>query len=205
MLDLRLFSNRQFSSSVGSAVLNYIGVYSIIFLMPFYLISGLGLSPSRAGLILTSMPIIMAITAPISGWTSDRVGTHYPAALGMALLTAGMFLLSKITMDTTILSIAARLIVAGLGIGMFISPNTSALMGAAPRERQGIASGILATSRNLGMVLGVGLAGAVFTSYLSRGETFSALEVIPAVQASFITAALITGLGIPILLLHPQK
>jgi MFS family permease len=62
-----------------------------------------------------------------------------------------------------------------LGTGIFISPNTSALMGSASRQRQGIASGILATARNVGMVLGVGLAGAILTSIMARTPGNSAL------------------------------
>lgn len=78
-------------------------------------------------------------------------------------------------------------------------------MGSAPRDRQGIASGILATSRNFGMVLGVGLAGAVFTSNLSTGDILPSNEVILAVQASFIVAAIVTACGIPVILLNRQK
>ncbi len=205
MLDLQLFSRSKFTTSVVSAILNYIGVYSIIFLMPFYLISGLGLNPALSGLILTAMPIIMAITAPISGSISDKVGTKAPAALGMILLTLGLVLLSRLSLESNFSTIIGRLLVAGLGIGIFISPNTSALMGSAPRDRQGIASGILATSRNFGMVLGVGLAGAVFTSNLSTGDILPSNEVILAVQASFIVAAIVTACGIPVILLNRQK
>jgi EmrB/QacA subfamily drug resistance transporter len=74
MLDLSLFRVPLFSTSTASAVLNYICVYSLIFLMPFYLIQARGLSPAQAGLLLTAQPIIMAIAAPISGALSDRFG-----------------------------------------------------------------------------------------------------------------------------------
>lgn len=189
MLDMSLFGNRVFSASVASAVLNYIGVYSIVFLMPFFLIQGIGLSASRAGLILTSMPIIMAISAPISGSLSDRFGTRAPATIGMSVLTLGLLLLAGLNINSSILEISIKLGVAGFGIGTFISPNTSALMGAAPPHRQGIASGILATSRNVGMVLGVGLAGAVFTTVLGSHSQPSAAGVIAGVNASFLAAA----------------
>ena len=61
-----------------------------MFLMPFYLIQGQGLSPTQAGLILTAMPIVMAIIAPISGTLSDRYGTRIPTVLGMAILATGL-------------------------------------------------------------------------------------------------------------------
>ena len=82
MLDLSLFKRRVFSMSTLSPILNYICVYSVLFLTPFYLIQGRGLSASQAGLILTSQPIIMAITAPISGKLSDRVRLTHPNHTG---------------------------------------------------------------------------------------------------------------------------
>lgn len=196
MLDLSLFSNRIFSSSVLSAIINYIGVYSIVFLMPFYLIQGVDLTPSQAGLVLTSMPIMMAIAAPLSGSVSDRIGTRLPSVVGMSLLSLGLYLLSGLTIESTLTDVTARLVFVGLGIGTFISPNTSALMGAAPSNRQGIASGILATARNAGMVLGVGLAGAVFTSVIGPSTNPSASVIIDGFRASLLVAAIVCAFGI---------
>ncbi len=164
MLDLSLFSKRIFSASAGSAVFIYIALYSVLFLMPFYLIQGRGLSPAQAGLLLTAQPLVMAVAAPISGTLSDRIGSRLPTTLGMAILAAGLYLLSRLGPQAPLSSVGIYLAIAGLGTGIFISPNTSALMGSAPRNRQGIASGIQATARNVGMVLGVGLAGAILTS-----------------------------------------
>jgi EmrB/QacA subfamily drug resistance transporter len=204
MLDFKLFSNRLFTLSVTSAIFNYMCVYSIIFLMPFYLIQGLGMSPSRAGLILTAMPIIMAIMAPISGSLSDRFGTRMLTFIGMVALAIGLFLLSRLKADSPPLDIALRLAVSGFGIGVFISPNTSALMGAAPSERQGIASGVLATSRNLGMVLGVGYAGAIFTTKLGLLGNQSTNSFVLATQVSFFAAAFVAVLGVATTLFRAQ-
>jgi EmrB/QacA subfamily drug resistance transporter len=204
MLDFKLFTNKLFTLSVTSAIINYMCVYSITFLMPFYLIQGLEMSTSKAGLILTSMPIIMAIMAPISGGLSDRFGTHLLALVGMIALAIGLFLLSRLKPDSSPLDIVFRLAITGLGIGVFISPNTSALMGAAPRERQGIASGVLATSRNMGMVLGVGYAGAIFTTKLGLLGNESANSVVLATQVGFLAAAFIAVLGIIVTAFHPQ-
>jgi len=183
MLDLRLFRNRAFTTSLVSAVINYICVYGVMFLMPFYLLQGRGLSPSQTGALLTAQPIIMAIVAPVSGTLSDRIGTQAPATLGMGLLALGLFLLSRLGLSTSLAMVALSLAVTGLGIGIFISPNNSALMGSAPRHRQGIAAGLLATARNVGMVLGVGLAGAIFNT-LSANHS-SGHPVIRATQISF--------------------
>lgn len=193
LLDLSLFRNRAFSSSVISAVLNYIAVFSILLLMPFYLLQGRGFTPSQAGLILTVQPIVMAVVAPIAGSFSDRIGTRIPTVTGMIVLAGGIFLMSRFGPATPIYQIAIALGIVGLGTGTFISPNNSAIMGAAPRERQGIAAGLLATARSTGMVLGVGLAGAIFTTILE--SRIGPNTVYMAFSASLITAAGLAALG----------
>ena len=195
MLDLTLFRNRLFTAATASAILNYVCVYSVIFLMPFYLIQGRGLTAAEAGLLFTAQPLLMAITAPISGNLSDRIGSRILSTSGMVLLAIGLFLLSRLGPDTPLWQIPARLAIVGLALGLFASPNTSALMGAAPRNRQGIASGVMATARNMGMVLGVGLAGAVLTSVIeaSGGE---AVGLFRAISAGLAVAAAIAAVGV---------
>lgn len=197
MLDLSLFKKRIFSLSVTSAIFNYICVYTILFLMPFYLIDGRHLSPVMAGLWLTAQPIVMAVVAPISGTLSDRFGTRLPSALGMGILAVGLWLLSRLGSVSPAAQVMFALAVVGLGTGAFISPNNSALMGSAPRQRQGIAAGILATSRNFGMVLGVGFAGAIYTTVLVHAQpTIGGQSAIfNAYQVSFMAASVIAILG----------
>ncbi len=195
MIDLKLFSQRVFSLSVTSAIINYICVYAIVFLMPFYLIAGREFSPSQAGLILTAQPIVMAVIAPLSGTISDRIGTRPLTVLGMAFLAVGLWFLSRLNALSPIGEIILALSVCGLGIGIFISPNTSALLGAAPRARQGIAAGIMATSRNVGMVLGVGLAGAVFNTVVAQFPQPVEASRHLAISYSFMVAAVIAVIG----------
>lgn len=195
MLDLSLFRHRIFSTSVISAILNYICVYCVLFLMPFYLIQGRGLSSSQSGLILSAQPLAMAIIAPISGTISDKIGARIPGVIGMGLLSIGLFMLSRLYLQTPMTYIVFSLLTTGLGIGIFISPNNSALMGAAPFNRQGIAAGILATSRNVGMVLGIGFSGAIFTTILAMNSDAS-ISLNIAIQYSFMAAAVIAFLGI---------
>jgi EmrB/QacA subfamily drug resistance transporter len=169
MLDLSLFRSRVLSASTASALLNYVCTYSVLFVMPFLLIQGRGLDTKQAGLVLTAQPIVMAIVAPMAGAMSDRIGSRILATSGMFVLALGLVLLGIIAPHGSTAMLVLALAVIGVGIGLFTTPNNSALMGAAPRHRQGIASGVLASARNVGMVLGVGVAGAVFTTILARG------------------------------------
>lgn len=197
MLDLGLFSRPAFSGSTVSALLNYVAIYGVIFLMPFWAIEGRGLSPSRAGLLLTVQAIVMAVVAPISGALSDRIGTRLPAVAGMGVLATGLVMLSRLGPTTHLAYAGLSLAVAGLGTGVFISPNNSALMGAAPRHRQGIAAAVLAEARNVGMVLGVGLAGAIFTSFAHETPAGAPPQpgLFAGVSWAFLAAAAVAALA----------
>jgi EmrB/QacA subfamily drug resistance transporter len=196
MLDLSLFRSSLFSASTASAVFNYICIYSVLFLLPFYLIQARGLEPAQAGLLLTAQPIIMAIMAPLSGTLSDRMGARLLSTAGMIILASGLFLLSQVDLQSPLSYIALSLATVGLGTGVFISPNTSALLGAAPPHRRGIASGIMATARNMGMVLGVGLAGAVFTTVQAQAQAAgSATATADGMRAGFLVAVGVALVG----------
>ena len=192
MLDLSLSGSRVFSAASMSALFNYICVYSVLFVLPFLLIQGRGLNTQRAGLVLTAQPIVMAIVAPISGALSDRIGSRWLATGGMIILAIGLADIARLAARGSLGAIALGLSIIGLGIGLFVSPNNSALMGAAPRHRQGIAAGVLATARNVGMVLGVGLAGAVFTTIIDRGGPS---PLVHGVQGSLMAAVGVAALG----------
>lgn len=135
----------------------------------------------------------MAIVAPLSGALSDKVGSRRPGMIGMGLLAGGLFLLSRLGSGSGLGMVALALAVAGSGTGTFITPNTSALMGAAPKSRQGVASAVQATARNFGMVLGIGLAGAIFTTQLARD---TAEGLYRGVDLGFLAAAGVAVLGI---------
>ncbi len=186
MLDMSLFKRRIFTISTITPVFNYICVYSVLFLMPFYLIQGRGFSASQAGLILTAQPIIMALTAPLSGSLSDSIGSRLPTSLGMLIFALGLFMLSRLTGTSAIFMTVLGLAVCGLGTGLFVAPNNSALMGDAPRNKQGIAAGVLALARNVGMALGVGLTGAIFSSYFGQGDPNNSTLLIQAFDISML-------------------
>jgi EmrB/QacA subfamily drug resistance transporter len=154
MLDLSLFRSRVFTGAVASAMLSYVAQFAVLFLLPFYL-QWRGLQADAAGLV-------------ISGALSDRLGTRGPVAIGMSLLSAGLLLLSFVGPFTSMAFVVLGMAVSGLGFGAFVAPNNSRLLGAAPPHRRGIASGVLAGARNVGMVMGVGVAAAIYTTVLAR-------------------------------------
>ncbi len=164
LFDLGLFKNRQFSMSNLAGLLNYMAQFTIILLIPFYLQRLRGLPPAQAGFLYFPMPLTIMVLAPISGILSDRMDTRYLSAAGMAVMAIGMWILSNLSITSNNLFLIVGLVITGMGIGMFQTPNNSAIMGSVPRNRIGIASGMLATMRNMGMVLGVAISGALFSS-----------------------------------------
>jgi MFS family permease len=107
----------------------------------------------------------------------------------MFVLALGLFVLGRVSPHGPVWQIALWLAVVGLGVGLFTSPNNSALMGAAPRHRQGIAAGVLASARNVGMVVGVGIAGAIFMQY----GVVQALFAAAAIAVAGAVVAMLTG------------
>jgi EmrB/QacA subfamily drug resistance transporter len=197
MLDLRLFKSWFFSAAATSAMINYIGFSALAFLVPFYLVDGLGYSATEAGILITTLPLAMMLVAPFSGWISDKVGPRLPASAGMALLCAGIFMLSGLRSAASGEEIVPRLLIAGFGLGLFSAANNSAMMGSVPIARQGVANGVVSTARQLGMMLGVAVCTAVFTNryplYAALGE---ANATIAAVQDAFALTAAIVLVGI---------
>ena len=207
MLDLSLFRDRTFSASVVGALANYIALFHVVFVLPFYLIQGRGLGPAQAGTLLMVQSIAMALSAPLSGTLSDRIGTVLPSTAGMVVLAGGLFILSWLGAHSPLWQVGLGLSVVGLGTGVFISPNNSALLGAAPPSRRGIAAGILAEARNVGMVLGVGLSGAIVSTVMEthdRGPD-APDALFAAVRASLLAAAAIALAGAAVCIVRAKR
>lgn len=164
IIDFSLLRNRVFVSANISLIMCFLALFAVSFMLPFYLEELRGLDIIESGLLLTPLPLTIAFIAPFSGALADRIGTRWLAAGGLALACVGLILLSQLNAQSSIGDIVWRLVVTGIGQAIFQSPNNSALMGSAPRNRQGVAAGFLATGRVMGQSVSVALAGAVFTS-----------------------------------------
>jgi EmrB/QacA subfamily drug resistance transporter len=206
MIDLALFKIRPFSAGLASVVVTFSALTATSFLLPFLLQQGRGFSPIEAGMLLTPVPLTMAVVAPFSGAASDRFGQRALASAGVAIMVLGLLALTQLPADFALPDLIWRLMLLGLGQGLFMSPNSSAVLGSVPRERVGTASGTLAQMRVNGQALGIAISGAIFATRLpvhlaelSHGIPTAAMRtaaLTSAIHDAFLVAALICCVGI---------
>src|SRR5436305_1677517 len=140
-LALSLFRDRLFSAASGAAFLTGLSRFALMFLFVFYFQGPQGSSPIMAGLELAPMAIGMLVASPLAGAYADRRGSRGLAALGMLVTAAGLAGMTMLQAHTAYVWSALGPAVVGIGSGMFMSPNTAAMMGSVPGNRRGIAAG----------------------------------------------------------------
>lgn len=161
MLDLGFFRVRAFSFGVAARFLSFLGGTAVFFLMPFYIIQGLGYQASTAALFMLPGSASMALTAPIVGRVSEKLGTRWLSVGAMVSSTAGMVLFSQLSTDSSPLHIMTGMVLTGTGMGAFSSTNTSAIMGSLSRQSYGIASAFLNLVRTFANLTGVAVGAAI--------------------------------------------
>jgi EmrB/QacA subfamily drug resistance transporter len=161
MLDLHLFESRKYAFSVAAASLQSLAIFAVNFLLIYYLQGVRGYNPLTTAFLVLPLSIVSSVVGPLSGRWADRIGGTIPATLGLATQCAAVLILTRLTPDSPYLVLALALALMGAGSGLFWSPNTSTTMGAAPRNRLGVASATLGTFRNVGMVFSFAVALAV--------------------------------------------
>jgi EmrB/QacA subfamily drug resistance transporter len=186
ILNLGLVTNRVFAFANISFMLCMMALFAPGFLLPFYFEQLRGFSIIQTGLMMTPLPLMLAVIAPVSGTLADRLGSRWLSPTGLAIACFGLFLLSQLNAQSSDWDIIWRLAVTGIGQGLFQSPNTRTMMGAAPRNAQGEASGLLATGRVIGQSMSVALTGTVFAAL--GGATAGTLLSSPQAQSLPLTS-----------------
>ena len=164
LIDLRLFRDRVFVSAFATVILSIMAAFTVGFLLPFYFEELRGYSTAASGLLLTPFALAQAVVSPLSGRAADRGSSRWIGTLGLVIVAVSLVLLARIDATTPAWDVGWRLLLGGIGQGLFFSPNTRTFMDAAPQDEQGQASGLLATARVTGQALSVSVAGAVFQS-----------------------------------------
>ena len=164
LLPIALFRTRAYFAATATVFLQAMAMFGLLLLLPVYLQSVRGHTPTEAGLMILPMSAAMVISAPFGGRLSDRLGPRPPAVSGMLCVTIAMIAFSRLTLTSSYMALAIALVVAGVGIGFSISPLTSTAMNAATPAERGAASGFFNTLRFVGAVLGTTLLGVILSS-----------------------------------------
>jgi MFS family permease len=169
-LDVGMFRrSRLYATANLAALSNYMAFSAVTVLTSVFLEVVSGRSPEQAGLLLVAAPAAMVALSWLAGRASDVVGSRWLASGGMAVIGVGLILLSRLPAQPSMARLIGNLLLIGVGMAAFSSPNTSAVMGSAPRAQLGVASATLGTMRCLGQTLSIGVLGALATSRLGAG------------------------------------
>jgi EmrB/QacA subfamily drug resistance transporter len=200
LFDLSLLANRTFWTANVASFLTFVSFSSVSVLMPFFLEEVLKYPPQTAGVFMTAIPLAIFVVAPLSGKMSNRmsqelsvVGSLIAALVLFAMAGVfGMGIHNQISNGSIVLVLALM----GLALGLFQTPNNNAIMEVVPYSKVSAASALLATVRNLGMVMGTGLATSLFSWRMERsGDFVDSLHFTHFVAGTIAVGAMLASLG----------
>lgn len=163
LLPLDLLTIPIFRLSILTSICSFIAQMTAMVSLPFFLQNTLQHSEVMTGLLLTPWPLATLITAPLAGYLVERIHPGILGSIGMGLFAVGLFSLSRLTVESSDISIILRLMVCGAGFGLFQTPNNSTIISSAPTQRSGGASGMLGMARLLGQTTGTTLVALLFS------------------------------------------
>jgi DHA2 family multidrug resistance protein-like MFS transporter len=191
LVPLDLLAVPAFRFSVIASVCCFAGQMLGVIALPFYLQHRLGMTATEAGLYMMPWPAAVAVIAPISGRLADRVKTAWLCAAGGALLAIGLASVGLMPADPSGVTFVIGTVIAGLGFGLFQTPNNRILLLSAPKARSGGAGAMQGTARLTGQTLGA-IAMAVIFGLVPLA---SAQEVALVLAATFAGLAAVVSLG----------
>ncbi len=174
MMDLSLFRIRDFSSGIFSSLLASVSRGAVSLVLVFYFQGALGLDALTAGLLLIPFSIAFVMFGPLSGFLSDKYGSRGFSTAGLLISSAAFFWFAVFPFGASYTLLLLPMILAGVGVGIFVAPNAASIMNSAPVTRRGIASGMFSTLVNTGFLLSLGLAFAI----MAAGVSISTLQAI---------------------------
>jgi MFS transporter, DHA2 family, multidrug resistance protein len=180
MVDLTLFNNYNFSLSMVVIFVFGLGVFGSDFLLPLYLQTGLGYTPTQAGMIFLPFGFVMIVTGLIGGRLTDRLGPRIPGIAGLALRAYGMYRFTLLTQYSSEADILATVWLLGGGMGLLMSPMQSVAIVSIPPARTAQATSLLQIFRQLGGSFGV----AVLSTILVNREKFHVASLGESMSSS---------------------
>jgi MFS family permease len=197
LLDLSCLRSRSFSVCAASLMLAFSASYILTFELAFYLVQTRHETPTITGQILAIYGLARAFGAYLSGRLSDRMDVRILTISGLLLLAFGLMNLATLTTSSPISGLIATVSSAGAGFGCFVAPNNRLLMRSAPSDCYGAAAGLMATSRTLGMSIGIAIAQGILSARSNPTATRASF--------AFQTAAIVALVAVALSLLTESK
>jgi EmrB/QacA subfamily drug resistance transporter len=194
MIDFSFFRSR---TSAGANMVGFIvsfAMFAQFFFMTLYMQNVLHYSPLQTGIRFLPSTVVIIVVGPLAGRLTDRVGPRPLMTLGLVVVAAAIFIQSHVTIHSGYGLLLPGFILMGLGMGMVMSPMSTAAMNAVDRTKAGAASGVLSMSRMVGSTFGVAVMGALVTT-IGRAKLASSLPHVAAATRSALAGALGSGGG----------
>lgn len=199
LLALQLFKNTQFSISILCVLLVFIANFFFNVIAPFYLENVRGLTANMAGYALMVFPIVQVIVSPAAGALSDKIGPELLTFVGLVMISISQIGYVLVGAATPLWFFLFFVGLVGFGNGVFMAPNNAIVMSSVDVTDLGIAGGISALARELGMIAGISIATTVLYSAMSHAAGYKVVSYLPAHPEIFIAGmrvAFVVSLGI---------
>jgi len=193
LIRLTMFRDPALSASLAMSALVSTVLMATLVVGPFYLSGAFGLDAALVGLVLSVGPLVTALTGVPAGRLADRFGARRMTIVGLIGMAAGCFLLSMMPAALGIPGYIASIVVTTIGYALFQTANNTAVMTDVQVDRRGVISGLLNLARNLGLITGASVMGAVFAlgSAASDIATARPAAVATGMRITFVVAALL--------------
>lgn len=203
LIRLAMFRDAALSASLATSALVSTVMMATLVVGPFYLSRALGLDPARVGFVLSAGPLVAALTGVPAGRITDRFGARRVTTAGLFGIASGAFILSAIPTSFGIPGYIVPIAIMTAGYGLFQTANNTAVMTEIRPDQRGLVSGILNLSRNLGLITGASVLGAVFALASKTADITAArpedvatgMRITYAVAGILIVIALALAVG----------
>ena len=189
MVDFAFFRSRSFLGANIVAFIVSFAMLAMFFFMALYLQNVLHFSPLQAGVRFLPTTLVIIVAGPLAGRLTDKIGPRPLMTGGLVVIALSLFLQSRITVHTGYLTLLPGFMLMGAGMGLVMSPMSTAAMNAVDRRKAGVASGVLSMSRMVGGTFGVAVMGALITT-IGRSKIDAGLPHFPAATRAAIANSL---------------
>jgi Na+/melibiose symporter-like transporter len=168
LLDIRLFAKPDFATGAATVTMLFFANFGFFYVSVQYIQLVMGYSAMTTAVALSPLMVPVLTLSALSPWFVPRLGLRLTLSIGLALISAGFVCLRILQIDSPYWDLAWPLLVMSTGIGLCTAPPTSAIMTATPDDKQGVASAVNDTTREVGAALGIALAGSILAARYSR-------------------------------------